>query len=204
MATTNYHNLPTVILEQAKYFANLHTIRITYLQSRMRPMHTAREIIARFDLIPLTIEGGYFRETYRAPLMIAANALPGEYTGDRNVSTCIYYLLTPETFSAIHIVKSDEIFHFYAGDRRRNAAALAEWRRPNRHDSQRPCGRARTATHRPRRRLAGMPPRPRRLLGAHGLHRAPGFDYADFELGDGEVLRTKFPQHSELISALTK
>src|SRR4029079_3590727 len=32
------------------------------------------------------------------------------------VATCIYYLLTPDTFSAIHRVKSDEIFHFYAGD----------------------------------------------------------------------------------------
>ena len=79
-------------------------------------MLTAREIIERLQLVPLTIEGGYFRETYRSPLTLPAAALPGEYGGDRNVSTAIYYLLTPETFSAIHRVKSDEVFHFYAGD----------------------------------------------------------------------------------------
>src|SRR5690348_16675970 len=79
-------------------------------------MPTARDIIERLGLVPLTIEGGYFRETYRAPLALPAGALPAEYGGERNVSTCIYYLLTPDTVSAIHRVKSDEIFHFYAGD----------------------------------------------------------------------------------------
>ena len=44
------------------------------------------------------------------------HALPGEYGGERNVSTAIYYLLTPESFSSIHRVRSDEVFHFYAGD----------------------------------------------------------------------------------------
>src|SRR6188508_2753386 len=79
-------------------------------------MLTATQIIDLLRLTPLTIEGGYFRETYRAPLMISAAALPPAYSGDRNASTAIYYLLSPETFSAIHRVKSDEVFHFYAGD----------------------------------------------------------------------------------------
>ena len=67
-------------------------------------MLTARDIIERLQLKPLTIEGGYFRETYRSTLTLPAAALPGEYGGDRNVSTAIYYLLTPETFSAIQSV----------------------------------------------------------------------------------------------------
>src|SRR5687768_3542734 len=75
-----------------------------------------QQIIDRLQLVPLTIEGGYFRETYRSALSIPANALPSGYAGDRNVSTAIYYLLTPDTFSVIHRVKSDEVFHFYAGD----------------------------------------------------------------------------------------
>src|SRR5262245_3464466 len=78
-------------------------------------MLTALQIIERLKLLP-HIEGGYFRQTYRAPLMLASEALPAEYGGERNVSTAIYYLLTPETFSAIHRVKSDEVFHFYVGD----------------------------------------------------------------------------------------
>src|SRR5262245_19665482 len=79
-------------------------------------MLSAEQIIERLKLVPLTIEGGYFRETYRAPLRLPAGALPNNYQGERNASTAIYYLLTPETFSAIHIVGSDEAFHFYAGD----------------------------------------------------------------------------------------
>ena len=53
-------------------------------------MPTAREIIERLQLVPLTIEGGYFRETYRAPLLVSAAALPAAYGGDRNASTTIY------------------------------------------------------------------------------------------------------------------
>src|SRR5688500_2789511 len=79
-------------------------------------MLTAQQIIDRLQLKPHPIEGGYFRETYRSTLSLPAEALPHEYGGERNVSTAIYYLLTPDTFSVIHRVKSDEIFHFYAGD----------------------------------------------------------------------------------------
>jgi len=41
--------------------------------------------------------------------------LPGNYNGDRNVSTASIIWLTGNILS-IHIVKSDEVFHFYAGD----------------------------------------------------------------------------------------
>ena len=170
----------------------------------MRPMHTAHEIVARLHLVPLTIEGGYFRETYRAPLMIAANALPGEYTSDRNASTCIYYLLTPETFSAIHIVKSDEIFHFYAGD---PVEMLQLW--PNGEGRIVTIHNDLAAGHEPQHIVpAGVWQGCRLVPGGNwalmGCTVAPGFDYADFELGDGDVLRDKYPQHSELIAALAK
>jgi predicted cupin superfamily sugar epimerase len=42
--------------------------------------------------------------------------LPSRYKGVRLFGTAIYYLLTPETFSAMHRLPSDEIFHFYIGD----------------------------------------------------------------------------------------
>ena len=75
-------------------------------------MHTADEIIRIFDLKPLTIEGGYFHETYRTPETVK---LP-PYKGPRSLATAIYYLLTPETFSQMHRVPGDEMFHFYLGD----------------------------------------------------------------------------------------
>jgi uncharacterized protein len=73
---------------------------------------TASDVIRLLDLKPLTIEGGFFRETYRSPQHIE---LP-LYRGPRSLATAIYYLLTPETFSRMHRVPGEEIFHFYLGD----------------------------------------------------------------------------------------
>jgi uncharacterized protein len=79
-------------------------------------MLTTEKIIEFFDMKPLPDEGGFFVETYRAEEKITQTALPPRYSGDRNFSTAILYLLTSETFSKLHKVKSDEVFHFYLGD----------------------------------------------------------------------------------------
>ncbi len=166
-------------------------------------MVTAEQIIEQLKLVPLTIEGGYFRETYRAELGISGAALPGAYSGDRKASTAIYYLLTPDTYSAIHIVKSDEVFHFYAGD---PVEMLQLW----------PDGTARTvvisndlaAGAEPQLMVpAGVWQGCRLKAGGSwalmGCTVAPGFDYADFALGDRAELVAKHPEHKELIEALT-
>jgi predicted cupin superfamily sugar epimerase len=77
---------------------------------------TIRKIITALKLQPLPGEGGYFKETYRSniavPLPLKGDAQPAM----RQLATAIYYLITPKEFSALHKLKSDEIFHFYAGD----------------------------------------------------------------------------------------
>ena len=139
--------------------------------------------------------------------MISSSALPAEYGGDRNASTCIYYLLTPDTFSAIHRVKSDEIFHFYAGDA---VEMLQFW--PNGEarllrSTTISADRRRTAARRARRqsgKVADLSPAAVGHSWVAPLH--PGFDYADFELAEADdmlALRTRVPQYSELITALT-
>jgi predicted cupin superfamily sugar epimerase len=169
-------------------------------------MPTAQEIIARLQLIPLTIEGGYFRETYRASLNLSAGALPADYSGGRNASTCIYYLLTPDTFSAIHRVKSDEIFHFYAGD---VVEMLQLW--PNSdakvvkiHNDLASGGEPQLVVP------AGVWQGCRLVRGGEwalmGCTVAPGFDYADFELAkrdDMLALSSRSTEYSELVTALT-
>ena len=75
---------------------------------------TAEELIRHLKLEPHPKEGGWFRETYRSDE--SATGLASRYPGPRSVGTCIYYLLTPTTVSALHRLKSDEIFHFYLGD----------------------------------------------------------------------------------------
>src|SRR4051794_3061641 len=77
-------------------------------------MLSANEVIRRLNLQPHPKEGGFFRETYRAADSLPASAL-ADYPGPRNYGTAIYYLLTPGTFSAMHRLRSDEIFHFYFG-----------------------------------------------------------------------------------------
>lgn len=82
----------------------------------MRP--TAEEVIRRFDLRPLPGEGGMFRQTYCAAERIPRAALPARYPDDKPLSTAIVYLLTDEadSFSALHKLPTDEVYHFYAGD----------------------------------------------------------------------------------------
>ena len=77
-------------------------------------MLSASEIVEALGLEPHP-EGGYFVETYRAKLTLPGAALGPGYAGERSAATAIYYLLTPDSFSALHRVRSDEIFHFYIG-----------------------------------------------------------------------------------------
>jgi len=164
---------------------------------------TAQKVIDRLQLVPLPIEGGYFRETYRSPLRHPGHALPAEYGGERNASTAIYYLLTPDTFSALHRVKSDEVFHFYAGDpvemlqlRSDGDAAVVL------------IGNDLAAGHEPQVVVpAGVWQGCRLVPGGRwalmGCTVAPGFDYADFEAARRAELVRDYPEQAEMIAALT-
>ena len=88
-------------------------------------MLTAEQIRRILKLEPHPIEGGQFVETYRSKDVLRADALPPTHSGhtghdghggSRLLATAIYYMLTPDTFSALHRLPGDEIFHFYLGD----------------------------------------------------------------------------------------
>lgn len=68
-------------------------------------MPTADEIIAALDLKPLAGEGGFFRRSWT----LSSESGPPK-------ATAIFYLMTPESFSALHRLYADEVFHFYLGD----------------------------------------------------------------------------------------
>src|ERR1700739_1820109 len=59
-------------------------------------------------------EGGYFRQTYKSDVLIGREALPG-FSGSRAASAALYFLLERKSFSAFHRLRSDEVWHFYAG-----------------------------------------------------------------------------------------
>ena len=71
---------------------------------------TADEIKALLKLAPHPVEGGWFRRTYASQGTVALSR------GIRAQGTAIYYLLEAGGFSELHVLESDEIFHFYLGD----------------------------------------------------------------------------------------
>ncbi len=64
------------------------------------------EIIQLLHLTPLTEEGGMVAETYTSE----------EVYGNRRCGSAIYYMLTKNSFSHLHMLSADEIWHFYYGD----------------------------------------------------------------------------------------
>ncbi|MBR4308454.1 MAG: cupin domain-containing protein [Oscillospiraceae bacterium] len=68
---------------------------------------TAQEVITALQLEPLTMEGGYFRRNYCSQQLTEAG---------KPMGTAIYYLMTPDSFSRLHKLPSDEVYHFYMGD----------------------------------------------------------------------------------------
>jgi predicted cupin superfamily sugar epimerase len=161
--------------------------------------------IERLDLRPHP-EGGYFRETYRSAERIAGAALPARFPGDRAFATAVYFLLTRDAFSAFHRIRSDELWHFYAGD----AVTLAIL------DADGAGGLTTESLGRDPQR--GELPQVVIPAGAWfaaevassgsyalvGCTVAPGFDFADFELGDRRSLVAQYPQHRGVVERLTR
>ncbi|MFP4458182.1 MAG: cupin domain-containing protein [Candidatus Zixiibacteriota bacterium] len=70
----------------------------------------AKKIIEQLDMKPLNVEGGFFVETMRPKTEIKIGQRK------RELYTTIYFLLAPGLVSLPHVLKSDEIWHFYFGD----------------------------------------------------------------------------------------
>jgi len=149
-------------------------------------------------------EGGYYRETYRSELSIAREALPPQFTGARLVSTAIYFLLEGENFSAFHRLRSDELWHFYAGgsisvDVIEPDGSHSEIRVGSNPEDGEVLQAAITAG-----RWFASRVRDPRSFALAGCTVAPGFDFADFELGKRPELIRLYPQHRKLIEQLTR
>ena len=150
---------------------------------------------ALLGLVPHPIEGGEFVETYRS-----AARLPS----GRAVSTAIYYLLTPDTFSAMHRLASDEIFHFYLGD---PVEMLQLW--PDGSHRVVRIGSDLSAGERPQVMVPsgvwqGARLRPGGRLALLGTTVAPGFDYGDYETASRAALLSSHPAATALITSLTR
>lgn len=167
-------------------------------------MLTADQIREFLKMQPLPVEGGYFAESYRSTAIVTASALPPGYTGDRSIATAIYYLLTPETFSAVHRLRGDETYHFYLGD----PVEMLQLT-PDGTGAAILLGQNITAGMRLQHTVPGGAWQGSRLapggkFALLGTTMSPGFDPADFELGDRAELSTRYPAYAPLITMLTR
>jgi predicted cupin superfamily sugar epimerase len=166
-------------------------------------MPSAEEIIRQLSLEPLPGEGGFYRETYRAAEKIPREALPERYRTEKSFSTAIYYLLTPQTCSAIHCLLADEIFHFYLGD-----PVLMLKLHPDGRAEEIILGREIDKGQFvqivvPAGTWQGCLLREGGSFALLGTTVAPGFDFSDYEAGDRKTLLEKYPEYKELIEKLT-
>jgi predicted cupin superfamily sugar epimerase len=162
----------------------------------------ADEIIEFLHLTPLPIEGGLFNQTYKSKESIPQQALPSRYHSNHSFGTAIYYLHKPGTFSAIHRLLTDEIYHFYLGEPMEMLLLF-------------PDGTSQVIIL-GQEILAGqfvqfvvpagvwqglhlLQPRGWALL---GTTMAPGYEQDDFELGKRKELLSQYPEQKVLIDIL--
>jgi len=167
---------------------------------------SAAQLIAYLRLKPLTFEGGHFRQTYVAAESVTADALPQRYGGPRSFGTAIYYLLTSEadSFSALHRLETDEIYDFYLGDPVEMLLLYADGRGerillgPDILAGQRVQSVVPRGVWQGSRLIEGG------SFALMGTTMAPGFDLADWSEGKRDELAREYPEHGELIRALTR
>jgi uncharacterized protein len=159
-------------------------------------------LIRRFALQPHP-EGGYYRETYRGEQRVSRESPVSGDACAYAASTAIYYLLSDGAHSAWHRIRSDEIWHFYAGEAL-NVYVLN--------------GDGSVTTHRLGNALADRDAVFQTVVKAGawfaaecadpatyalvGCTVAPGFEFSEFELADVDALIAQYPAHRELIARL--
>jgi predicted cupin superfamily sugar epimerase len=166
-------------------------------------MISANDIIDHLKLKPHP-EGGFYAETYRSEEELAGQSLPSRYGANRSIGTAIYFLLTADSCSVMHRLRSDEIFHFYMGD---PVTMLHLY----------PDGQSKIVTlgsdllkgHQPQIIVPKNIWQGSFITGNNGYALlgttvAPGFDFADFEYGQRKTLIEQYPKESEKIIRLTR
>ena len=143
-------------------------------------------------------EGGYYKETYRS------ESTTSTLRGIRSHSTAIYFLLEKGNFSAFHRIKSDELWHFYAGD-----VISIYVIYPDGSIEIIQLGLELEKGQRPQAVVPANSWFASKVAGKGsfalaGCTVAPGFDFEDFEMGRRETLTQEFPQHALIISQLTR
>lgn len=170
------------------------------------PVGTARNIIAHLQMEKIPAEGCWFVLTYHSSDVLAPAAVPSRYAGSRLAGSGIYGLETTDDFSALHRLKTDEMWHFYGGDPLEMLLLYPDGRAetvilgPDVLHGQRPQFVV------PRGVWQGSKPvgKATDAYSFFGDTLAPGFDPADFEIGYRDELQKAYPKAAAKIAGLTR
>jgi predicted cupin superfamily sugar epimerase len=163
------------------------------------------ELKKLLGLKPHPQEGGWYVRTYESAERLPAEIFAdGRYDGPRRTSTAIYYLLEPETFSEMHLLHSDEIFHFYAGDAVEMLQLFADGT-----GERVVIGNDLAAGERPQVVVErGVWQGSRLVPGGKwallGCTVSPGFEFVDYAEGIRAELIKRWPKWAEMIAGLTR
>ena len=167
---------------------------------------TAEALIRELALEVLPIEGGHFRQTYQAGETVAVPAPDLEQPLLKPRSTAILYLLSaePDSFSAMHRLPTDEIYHFYLGD----PVELLLLRQHGESEVVTLGHDILNGQHVQFAVPAGVWQGSRLVPGGEfalmGTTMAPGFADTDYVPGDRDTLLRQYPDRTGLIGALTR
>jgi uncharacterized protein len=165
---------------------------------------TADEVKKILGLTPHPREGGFYIRTYESDEMLPAQSfVEGRYPGARHTGTAIYYLLEPDTFSEMHRLNSDEIFHFYTGDAvemlqlKTDGSGLVIRIGNRLGEGERPQVMVPRDVWQGSHLLAGG------KWALLGCTVSPGFEFEDYETATRDELCAGWPAFDELIRKLT-
>ena len=164
---------------------------------------SAASLIAKYDLTPHP-EGGFYKQTYISNERIPAAALPERFSDDRYFSTAIYFLLEKGNFSAFHRIKSDEVWHFYAGGNLNIYIIHQEGNLEVLTLGDEITGDSSFQLVVPAGCWFASEPGSGVAFSFVGCTVSPGFDFADFELANAIELAREYPAHKAIIERLCR
>jgi predicted cupin superfamily sugar epimerase len=161
----------------------------------MRP--TAEELRQLWQLTKLPQEDVLFTPTYESS---------DKGPDGKPLCTAMVAMFTdvPGSFSDMHRLPTDEIWHFYLGDPIELLLLHPDGRDELIILGTEVVGGQRIQATVPRGTWMGARLRPGGEYGVYGNTMAPGFVPSDFEPGDATALTERWPHRAEMITALTR
>jgi uncharacterized protein len=165
-------------------------------------MLSARELIAKLNLARHP-EGGHFRETYRSSEVARIDIERYGFTGQRNLCTSIYFLLSSGERSLLHKIKSDEIWNFHQGSSLSIYVFYSDKMSVLKLGSNPGAGERFQVVVPAGAWFGAIVDQPDSFTLA-GCTVSPGFDFEDFELAKRSDMLEKYPSFKTEIELLTK